>query len=895
MRNLPRIVITLILLPLLSIGQHFRQIDKIVASDRDTSDQFSVSVDIDGDFAISGAYKNSFDSNGSNYMIASGAAYTYQFINGAWVQTQKLTASDRSFADHFGVAVAIDGNFAVVGAKQDRDSVGAGGQLIMGAGSVYIFQRNASGVWTEIQKIVAPDRSMIDYFGACVDIDNTTIIVSADNASSPSTQPNSPNAGAVYVFEKNGSGTWVFTQRIYAPDPDPFDRFGRNLSVSGSTLVVGAIGESEDALGTNTISSAGAAYVFEKQGTTWSQTQKLVALHRNLYGQFGMSVSTIGSDILIGAPKDELDSTGLNPISSAGAAYFFTKIGSTWSVSQKVVAEDRANLNLFGNAVAFTDSFAIVASNSPTDSLGNNPLNHAGAGYIFHKQATTWSQLQKVVTYDREPGDFFSNPCAISGTTIMLSAISEDEDQNGQNTMPWAGSAYIFKPCYDSDTIYADTSCISYVSPSELYTWSNTGTYNDTIRNQEGCDSLITIHLVIQSASVPLQLDTVLNQNPSCYRSMDGQIQVGITGGAMPYIIKWNNGDSVTSLSNLDTGFYKIVVVDKFGCSDSLYFNLSEPDSISIGLVNLNHITCHGQNDGDLGISVTGGFAPYSISWSNGDTTRDINDLSVGNYTVTVTDSFGCSSSKTYTINEPDSLTLTLTNLRNISCFGDNDGTVSILANGGTAPYSFSWNRGQSTSRIDLLGKGSYDVTITDSKGCTVRGTYQITEPDPLLISYSENQSPSCGKENGEVTLNIQGGVKPYNVIWNNGDMGRSLTDVSEGFYKATITDSAGCVKDFDIQLKDGYKNKLYFANSFSPDGDGINDVYEILGQSECFTQARLEIFNRWGERIFATNKPFEEFWNGLVETKKSTKIDIYTFYFTSDEYSDSGYIQILH
>lgn len=183
---------------------------------------------------------------------------------------------------------------------------------------------------------------------------------------------------------------------------------------------------------------------------------------------------------------------------------------------------------------------------------------------------------------------------------------------------------------------------------------------------------------------------------------------------------------------------------------------------------------------------------------------------------------------------------------------------------------------------------------ITDSNGCSILEEFEISEPPPLSITHIEQEAPSCGKPNGKVILNVDGGKKPYTITWDKGWTGANPQNLTEGNHSAMVIDSNGCSKVYEIRLTGGPENKLHFANSFSPNGDQLNEVYELVGSPECFTNARLVIFNRWGERVFETQSPFTDFWDGTTSGSTTPKIDIYTFHFISDEFSNSGYINII-
>ncbi len=278
------------------------EVRKLVASDAQTDDLFGVSVAISGDTIVVGACCE--DTGG----FSAGAAYVFRRNEGGvnnWGEVKKLTASDAQESDHFGHGVAVSGDTAVVGAVSGN-SLGSGG------GAVYVFQRDQGGVsnWGEVTKLIPSDGQIGDWFGWSVSLSGDTVVVGAAAIAQHR------SAGASYVFQRNqgGASMWREVRKITASDAQANDQFGKSVSLSGDTVVVGAA--QEDAADEN----AGAAYVFERnQGgaDNWGEVQKLIASDHQATDFFGSGVAVAGGTVVVGAFRE--DAGG----SSAGAAYVF--------------------------------------------------------------------------------------------------------------------------------------------------------------------------------------------------------------------------------------------------------------------------------------------------------------------------------------------------------------------------------------------------------------------------------------------------------------------------------------------------------------------------------------------------------------------------------------------
>ena len=504
------LIFTLLFVNIISNSQSWTQIEKIVASDRDAGDYFGQSVSISGDYAVIGSPYENHDTAGNNWISEAGSAYIYEKnSSGSWIQVQKIVASDRATDDRFGWQVSISGDYIIVGTlAEDENEIG--GNTMIDAGSAYIFKRNSLGIWNQTQKIVASDRASNDQFGRSVSISANTIIVGAQSEDHDVNGLNYMySSGSVYVFELDSSGIWSQTQKIVASDRASYASFGWSVSIFNHTIVVGAQGAKRNVAGTSTSSmiDAGAAYFFEKNSTgAWTQTQKVVASDRYPGDIFGYSVSLSNNYAVISAVGEDHDLNGLNQLSLSGSAYIFKRDSlGNWNETQKIIASDRASGDQFGKSVSISGNTIIVGSRRESeDTAGLYTITSAGSAYIFKIDSTgNWSESQKIVAQDRGLGDEFGISVSISGNTIVVGSYLEDEDLSGGNTLLNPGSAYIFSNilCSDSYDTLQINACNSYLWPQNSVIYNTTGIYYDTLSNQAGCDSLISLDLSIYYSS----------------------------------------------------------------------------------------------------------------------------------------------------------------------------------------------------------------------------------------------------------------------------------------------------------------------------------------------------------------------------------------------------------
>ena len=365
---------------------------KLTASDGINQDFFGCSVAINGNTAIVGA-----DMATISGVSKRGAAYVFVKSNGTWSLQQKLFAGDGAEEDIFGRSVAIEGDTAVVTAMWDDFGTN------LNQGSAYIFVRSGTS-WTLQQKITGSDSTDKDWFGISAAISGNTVVI----GSFLSDVGGQPDAGAAYVFVRSGS-FWTQQAKLTFSGPGTNDQFGVSVAIDGDAIVVGAY--LNDTGGGNV--DQGSAHVFTRIGTTWGNRQDLISSDGAPGDYFGICVAISGNTIVSGAYSDDF---GTN--ADVGSAYIFTKTGGTWTQQQKIVASDGMPSDHFGESAAISGNTILIGA--PLDDTGSN--TDQGSVYLFQKTGSSWIQKTKITANDGVSGDSFGTNAAISGDTAIFGA-----------------------------------------------------------------------------------------------------------------------------------------------------------------------------------------------------------------------------------------------------------------------------------------------------------------------------------------------------------------------------------------------------------------------------------------------------------------------------------------
>jgi len=438
-----------------------------------------------------------------------------------------------------------------------------------------------------------------------------------------------------------------------------------------------------------------------------------------------------------------------------------------------------------------------------------------------------------VITAGNRPSlNFCWTPSAsdISNTPHTFTVTVKDDacPTNGVQTFSYSilvnGPQFIIASSNNSCNSSTSSQLSVQASGNYTYLWNNgattsnitnltAGTYSVTATDQNGCTNNQTFQLTNNGITLT---STIIH--PSCQGLNNGAIQLNISGGAAPYTYAWNNGATTKDIQQLIAGNYSVIVTDANGCTNTISNQLNNSSSLAITST-IGNITCAGSNTGWINTNATGGVAPYTISWSNGLTQNNINNLAAGNYTVNYTDAFGCSTQATFTINSTvDSMTIDFTT-SDVKCYGDSSGSINTIITGGTAPYSYLWSNNSTTGLINNLAQGVYTVTITDANGCAVTKSVSVSQPlSPLQITASLYHVSCKGDSTGAIELFVNGSLGNYIYLWSNDSTTKRINNLKAGFYTVTVSDMNGCSINKSYQINEPDSDLiLSISNGSSP------------------------------------------------------------------------------
>jgi len=318
-------------------------------------------------------------------------------------------------------------------------------------------------------------------------------------------------------------------------------------------------------------------------------------------------------------------------------------------------------------------------------------------------------------------------------------------------------------------------------------------TYTVTVAN-ERCTTLHTLHI---SEPQPLHI-TIDHFDIICFGENNGVATAQPSGGTMPYTYLWDdtNTQNTQTITNLAPGNYTVQVSDSNHCTGTQLVEIQEPDLLSVLLTHSDAL-CFGDNTGTIHVQVNGGIQPYSYLWNDpdGQTTQTAQNLFAGNYTVSISDSNGCSIVADQHVDQPEALILLLTK-QDALCFEQNNGSITATVTGGTEPYTYSWNdpNGQTTQTAHNLFAGNYTVKITDSHQCLLEDSMEIQQPDKLQLLLSKD-TIICPYDFASLTADYSGGTNPVSINWGNGENGWAISSQPQAdtTYQVVITDAHGC------------------------------------------------------------------------------------------------------
>jgi len=374
---------------------------------------------------------------------------------------------------------------------------------------------------------------------------------------------------------------------------------------------------------------------------------------------------------------------------------------------------------------------------------------------------------------------------------------------NGEIGITVMGGMGGYKYSWTKDNVpFASTEDLTNLSPGE---------YAVAVSDVNNCGPK-TLTFTITEPD-PLVINLVNKTNNLCFADSLGVINIIVKGGTLfeisagvfDYKYAWTGANGFSSnsqnLSKLPAGKFALTVTDKLGCSLAFAVEITQPDLIELSATT-TPITCYGANNATLKLNITGGVKPYKAEWDNFASGQYNDNLSPGDYIITVTDSNYCV--KTIKVNIPEAAIFRIKPIvKNVSCNGAKDGSITLNFEGGKRPITLTWTDGSTSGTIrNNIGPGTYAVNIIDGTPCSIYRQFTITEPQPLRLSAKITNALSCDTINsGAINLQASGGTAPYIYSWSNGATTEDLVNVPAGSYNVSVTDSNKCVQYADYNI----------------------------------------------------------------------------------------------
>ncbi|MGK0286536.1 MAG: gliding motility-associated-like protein, partial [Salibacteraceae bacterium] len=392
------------------------------------------------------------------------------------------------------------------------------------------------------------------------------------------------------------------------------------------------------------------------------------------------------------------------------------------------------------------------------------------------------------------------------------------------------------------------------------HTFSSSGTFQVMlIAEDEPCvDTAFTEMIAFE----PVETSVSTIDNP-CYGDTIGKIDITVTNGTSDFQYQWAGGGVDSTNCDLSAGIYTITITDDNGCTWTEGIEIFQPENpISIDVVDEKIVTCYGGNDGSISIAADGGTPSYTYLWETGNITTDINNVPTGNYPITITDLNGCTLEESVVINQNDSISYKVI-VDNISCFGAGDGQISFDSLSGGIPEYFitvpQLDSAQGTAFNGLL-EGPYSVILTDAVGCVQTFTTTISEPPEVWIEVEQDTFEIILGET--VAIESNHNVANPIFVWTP-SRGLNCSGCEDPFarpfvtttYEVLMTDENGCFALDTVFVDVEDIREIAIPNIFTPNNDGENDVFTLLGNNPAVTQVtEFRVFDRYGGILFKAN-----------------------------------------
>jgi len=437
--------------------------------------------------------------------------------------------------------------------------------------------------------------------------------------------------------------------------------------------------------------------------------------------------------------------------------------------------------------------------------------------------------------------------------------------------------------------------------PSGTFNTLSVGSYNVTVQDANLCTFIVPV--TISNPFSDLEGNITAQTNVACFGSSTGSVTVSGSKGVAPYQYKLDAGAYQASgtFESLPAGIYTVTIQDATLTTFNVSVTISEPVAALGGsIVSRTNVLCFGANTGSLTVSGLFGTAPYQYKLGTGayQPSGTFGSLPAGAHTVTIQDANNCTYNMSVTILQPaNAVTGNITLQNNISCYGASNGTVTVTGAGGTSPYQYSLNGSvyQASGTFAGLAPAAHTVTVRDANLCTYNVSVNLTEPAALSISATSEPASCPEVYDGSIVLTISGGTQPYKATWSDGVTTIDRPNVPDGVYSVVVTDNNSCAAALDVTVGViGSEDCLDFPDVITPNNDGILDTWQIKN-SDLFPNAEIQVFNRWGKRVFSSKNVAGNPWDGTSDGKLlPTDSYHYIMYLNDGSGTRSGVVTII-
>ncbi|MFW5850651.1 MAG: gliding motility-associated C-terminal domain-containing protein [Bacteroidota bacterium] len=499
-----------------------------------------------------------------------------------------------------------------------------------------------------------------------------------------------------------------------------------------------------------------------------------------------------------------------------------------------------------------------------------------------------WSNLQtsKKIT-NLTPGDYYVKVRDKNGCEVVNGAVVHQRPQLNIHT-----DTIVHPRCFNYRTGAIRTEARG-GTPPYSYSWSNNknqalienltaGTYILELTDNNNCS-------VEQEYTLtePPPLKTYVNHKTDvlCYGEKTGSVFVNVTGGVPGYDFQWSTGDVSQNIDSIAAGMHTLTVFDRNNCQTTRTVEITQPPQLQLEITEEEQIRCYKGDNGTLLARIIGGTQPYDISWYSPQYTLRhteplLDSLSEGLYQVEVFDAHNCYQKDTFYLSAPQEPFTSTLKPKHVSCYGTHDGEFNISVSGGQNPYSYSWSDGSAEADRYGLSAGTYEVEITDSRQCKTVNNMVLLQPPPLAGTFTPTLVSCDGEYDGKLRFLPRGGTPPYQFSWSAGDTDALAVDLPQGYHSLMLTDSKGCVEEFEYELGVDGTACFDIPTAFSPNGDNYNDTWVIKNISAMYPHNSVEIFTKDGYVLYTSGDEGYEPWNG---THKGKDVPAGTYYYTID------------